>query len=89
MSKLTVASKAQYNHCEMMKSTVELFATRRMLLFFPVFLYLGIGQSFAGPIYSTSIAFTLAIDVDNNQLVALNLIVQGMGQITGKFHINL
>lgn len=83
MSTLAVASKPQYDHWEMMKSTTRLFASRRMISFFPVFLFLGMEQSFAGPIYSTSIAFTLALDINNYQLVALNLIVQGVGQIAG------
>jgi hypothetical protein len=60
-----------------------------MLLFVLVFLYLGIEQSFIGPIYSTCIGFTLQLGPNNAQLVALNLMIQGIGQITGSSFICL
>ncbi|KAI6192071.1 UNC93-like protein MFSD11 [Aphelenchoides bicaudatus] len=85
MSTLAIASRPQYNHWKVMKSTVCLFASRRMILFIPVFVFLGMEQAFSGPVYSTTIAFTLTLGMNSGQLIALNLIVQGAGQIAGSF----
>lgn len=69
----------------MMHSTVTMFTSPRVLLFIVVLFFFGMEQGFAGPIYSTTIAFTLKFEVNNAVLIALNFIVQGFGQLSGKY----
>ena len=77
------------SHFDILKSTFRLAATRRMAIFAPVFMYTGCVLSFWSGIYPTAIVntemFHMNYGVDPKILLALNAILQGIGQTSSGF----
>lgn len=77
-------------------STWDLAFTRNILVMSVVFMYTGIVLSFWSSVYPTCIASTLKLSTNNNNtsaeintkgILALNAILQGIGQASGIFGI--
>lgn len=64
-------------------SAVRLFATKRMLLLTVAFIYTGLALSFFSGVYGASIGFTTAIGESAKQLVGLNGVFLGVGEVLG------
>ncbi|KAI6232033.1 UNC93-like protein MFSD11 [Aphelenchoides besseyi] len=73
------------NHVQALKSTFQLAFSKRMGLFMFVFLFSGMEESFNSTIFSTCIAFTTRLTENTHQVLAINVIVQGLGQVSGSF----
>lgn len=78
-----------FSHLDMLKSTLRLAITRRMLIFSVAFMYTGVVLSFWSSIYPTCIVNTELFQVnhglDPKVLLALNAILQGLGQTSSGF----
>ncbi|KAI6173776.1 UNC93-like protein MFSD11 [Aphelenchoides besseyi] len=75
----------EMSQMELLKSTIRLCASKRMLLLIVAFMYTGIELSFWSGIYPASIGFTKRLGSNTKSLVGLNAITQGLGQATGGF----
>ncbi|XP_065089068.1 UNC93-like protein MFSD11 [Ochlerotatus camptorhynchus] len=64
-------------------SAVRLFLTKRMLLLSVAFIYTGLALSFFSGVYGASIGFTNAIGESAKQLVGLNGVFLGVGEVLG------
>uniref|UniRef100_A0A914IB87 UNC93-like protein MFSD11 n=1 Tax=Globodera rostochiensis TaxID=31243 RepID=A0A914IB87_GLORO len=83
------AVQQQQSHLAILSSTFQLMATRRMAIFSFAFMYSGISQCFWSAIYPTTVAntemFQMNQGVNPKLLLALTVIVQGVGQATSGF----
>ncbi|KAI6204487.1 hypothetical protein M3Y94_00679800 [Aphelenchoides besseyi] len=66
-------------------STLRLCTKPRMIFVIFCFLYIGLELAFNESIYPTSVAFTLRFGGNTKQLLALNMIAEGFGQIRSYF----
>jgi len=82
---LPSSQEPQLSQLDLLKSTLKLCTTKRMLLLIVAFAYTGIELSFWSGIYPTCIASTLQLASNTKKIVALNAITQGIGQATGGF----
>lgn len=64
-------------------SAVRLFMTKRMLQLSVTFVYTGLALSFFSGVYGASIGFTEAIGESAKQLVGLNGVFLGVGEVLG------
>lgn len=64
-------------------SAVRLFLTKRMMLLSIAFIYTGLALSFFSGVYGASIGFTNAIGESAKQLVGLNGVFLGVGEVLG------
>lgn len=64
-------------------SAVRLFMTKRMLQLSVTFIYTGLALSFFSGVYGASIGFTKAIGESAKQLVGLNGVFLGVGEVLG------
>ncbi|XP_055616683.1 UNC93-like protein MFSD11 [Toxorhynchites rutilus septentrionalis] len=64
-------------------SAIRLFVTKRMLLLSVSFIYTGLALSFFSGVYGASIGFTNAIGETAKQLVGLNGVFLGVGEVLG------
>lgn len=62
---------------------MRLFLTKRMLLLSVSFIYTGLALSFFSGVYGASIGFTTAIGESAKQLVGLNGVFLGVGEVLG------
>ncbi|KAI6191409.1 UNC93-like protein MFSD11 [Aphelenchoides bicaudatus] len=81
--------EAPLTQLELLKSTLQLCKTKRMLLLIVAFMYTGLQLSFWSGIYPSCIAFTKQLASNTKPIVALNAITQGLGQATGGFLFGL
>ncbi|KAI6205671.1 hypothetical protein M3Y94_00818800 [Aphelenchoides besseyi] len=75
----------ELSQVELLKSTIRLCLSKRMLLLIVAFMYTGIELSFWSGIYPASIGFTKQLGSNTKSLVGLNAITQGLGQASGGF----
>lgn len=68
---------------QILSSAFRLVFTRNMALLVIVFLYTGLELSYWSGVYPTCISFSKRLEYDTHQLIALNAICQGVGQIIG------
>ncbi|XP_052867864.1 UNC93-like protein MFSD11 isoform X1 [Anopheles cruzii] len=64
-------------------NAIRLFKTKRMMLLSITFVYTGLSLSFFSGVYGSSIGFTNAIGTSAKQLVGLNGVFIGIGEVLG------
>ncbi|XP_050084205.1 UNC93-like protein MFSD11 [Anopheles aquasalis] len=62
---------------------IQLFKTKRMILLSITFVYTGLSLSFFSGVYGSSVGFTTAIGTSAKQLVGLNGVFIGIGEVVG------
>ncbi|KAI6208990.1 Major facilitator superfamily domain-containing protein 8 [Aphelenchoides besseyi] len=79
------AEELQSDFWNVFVSTLQLCTKPRMVFVIFCFLYVGLELAFNESIYPTSVAFTLRFGGNTKQLLAVNMVAEGIGQISGSY----